>query len=176
MFHILAISGSLRRDSSNASLLKAAAMVAPKGIEVVLSNDIARLPHFNPDLEDSLPQAVVDFRFSIAGSDGILFSTPEYAHSIPGSLKNALDWLVSGSEFIDKPVGLFHASNRSTYARASLIEILRTMSGKFLEGAERTLALLGKDLTAEAIASDPEMRSVLVSGLTEFMRLATVAP
>src|SRR6266496_3093591 len=118
MTRILAISGSLRRFSSNTTLLEAAARLAPPGVEITLYDGLAELPHFNPDLEGSEPATVVNFRARIKGSDGVLISSPEYAHGVPGALKNALDWIVGSLEFPGKPVALINISPRSTFVHA----------------------------------------------------------
>ena len=90
---ILAISGSLRTQSSNALLLQAAVRLAPEGMSVTLYQSLSELPHFNPDLDGGrLPATVRELRALLAAVDGVLISSPEYAHGIPGSLKNALDW------------------------------------------------------------------------------------
>src|SRR5204863_353467 len=114
---ILAISGSLRARSSNTELLKAAAAVAPRSLRVALYTGLAELPHFNADLDVEgavPPSAVHALRASVAAADGILICSPEYAHGVPGTLKNAFDWLVSGPEIPGKPIGLLNASARST--------------------------------------------------------------
>lgn len=113
---ILAISGSLRARSSNTALLGAARTLAPKGVEVVLYEGLGGLPHFNADHDgDAAPPAVADFRSRVRAADGVLISSPEYAHGVPGTLKNALDWLVGGhqNEIVGKPVALFNASPRA---------------------------------------------------------------
>src|ERR1700710_2108584 len=90
---ILGISGSLRRDSHNTSLLRAAAMSLPSGVELELFDGLGDLPHYNADIdEDPAPEAVVRLREAIAGADGVLIATPEFNGSIPGVLQNALDW------------------------------------------------------------------------------------
>ncbi len=76
------------------------------------------LPHFNPDLESKELPVVTRFREAIKAADGLILSSPEYAHGVPGSLKNALDWLVGGSEMVGKPVALFDASTRSSTPRS----------------------------------------------------------
>ncbi len=91
---ILAIPGSLPAASSNATLLDSAAALTPGNVEVIVYRGLAALPHFNPDLDNDLVSLPVsEFRSQLRISDGILFSTPEYAHGIPGVLKNALDGL-----------------------------------------------------------------------------------
>jgi NAD(P)H-dependent FMN reductase len=154
---ILAISGSLRAQSTNTTLLRAAVLVAAPSIDVVLYNEMETLPAFNPDLDlDSGPEAVARFRAELRSSDAVVFSTPEYAHCMPGSLKNALDWVVGSGELSGKPVALMNASARGEYAQAALREVLRTMDARLVSDAEITLPLMGKGLSAPEIASDPE--------------------
>jgi len=90
---ILAVSGSLREGSYNTSLLRAAAEAAPEGIEVELWEGLAELPLYDEDLDDDdAPESVRRLRADWAAADAILFSTPEYNGSVPGGLKNAIDW------------------------------------------------------------------------------------
>lgn len=171
---LLAISGSLRNASSNTSLLKAAQMLAPNGIEIELYEGLGMLPHFNPDLDvEPLPAAVADLRSCIAAADGLLISSPEYARGVPGSLKNALDWLVSGPEFPDKPVALFNASDRSVNAQAALRLTLETMSGRMVDAATITVHLLGKTQTPEEIAGNLTIAQMIRSALRAFANAVT---
>ena len=136
---ILAISGSLRSTSSNTTVLRAAQILAPPGVEVVLYENLGVLPHFNPDLDgDEPPQPVLELRSEVGLADGLLISSPEYAHGVPGSLKNALDWLVASVEFPNKAVGLLNTSPRSTHALSQLTEILTTMSARLIPEASPT--------------------------------------
>src|SRR5919109_659858 len=89
---VLAISGSLRRGSYSSGLLRAARELAPAGAEIELYDGLADLPIFNEDLEESPSQPVRDLRERIAAADALLIATPEYNGSVPGGLKNALDW------------------------------------------------------------------------------------
>src|SRR6187455_908910 len=120
MIKIFAISGSLRSQSSNTNVLRAVTLLASEGVSISLYEGLGNLPHFNPDLEGKEGLAVLDFRRRLQESDAVLISSPEYAHGVPGVLKNALDWLVGGEEFVYKPVALFNASPRSNHAQASL--------------------------------------------------------
>ncbi len=168
---LLAISGSLRRVSSNTALLRAAAALAPEGVEVVLYDGLGGLPHFNPDLEENEPPAVTAFRVLVREADGLLISSPEYAHGVPGALKNALDWLVGGSEFVGKPVALFHASSpASPYVQASLTETVRIMSGRLVEEASVEANLRGKNMDEQAIAAHPEISATVRASLAAFAR------
>jgi chromate reductase len=133
---IVAILGSLRARSSNRALLHAAAKLAPDGMEITIYDGLASLPHFNPDDDEegaTPPPAVAALRAWLAAADGIVISTPEYAHGLPGSLKNALDWLVSDGALVDKPVAILSTSSaRGQFAHASLVETLTTMNWRVL--------------------------------------------
>jgi chromate reductase, NAD(P)H dehydrogenase (quinone) len=118
---IIAISGSLRTGSSNTAALRAAAKLAPPGLDIVPFDGIADLPFFNPDLEgDRVPDSVAAFRAAIGDADGLLISSPEYARGVAGVMKNALDWLVGSFEFPNKPVALINTSPRAVHALGRL--------------------------------------------------------
>ena len=169
IIRILAISGSLRKVSSNTALLQAAIALSPKNVEIKLYGGLGDLPHFNPDLEPTEPPSVTDLRQQLNWADGLLISSPEYAHGIPGVLKNALDWLVSGAEFVNKPIALLNASPRAVHAQASLIEIVTTMAGQLIPEASITVSLLGKNLDATGIITDSEVSSEVQSAITAFV-------
>src|SRR5262249_30263384 len=101
--------------------------------------------------------AVRQFREQVDAADALIISTPEYAHGVPGALKNALDWLVSGSEIPYKPVGLLNASPRSRHAQTSLAETLRTMSTVLVPPEPTEIPLNGRGLDADVIAATPEL-------------------
>jgi chromate reductase, NAD(P)H dehydrogenase (quinone) len=163
---ILAISGSLRAQSTNTSLLRAAAVIAPSSIEVVLYEEMETFPPFNPDLDiEPGPEGVWSFRAALQDASAVIFSTPEYAHGIPGSLKNALDWVVGSGELSGKPVALMNASARGEYAQAALREVLKTMDARLVSDAEITVPLLGKGLGASEIAADAEFAALIRSSL-----------
>lgn len=163
---ILAISGSLRAASSNTSLVQAAVALAPKNVEVIVFGGLADLPHFNPDLDGEVaPPAVANFRLQLRSSDGILISSPEYAHGVPGALKNALDWIVSSGEFMDKPVALINVNPHATYAQASLAETLTVMMAKIIAEASIAVPLQGRKLDAAGIVSEREISGALRASL-----------
>jgi chromate reductase len=171
--HILAVSGSLRSTSKNRSLLEAAQLLAPPRVQITLDWSLATLPHFNPDLdtldERTLPTEAVRWREGVGEADGLLISSPEYAHGIPGVLKNALDWLVSSTSFPGKPVALLGASAMSVYAPAQLREILTTMNARFVDEASIALPVPGAAMDATAIAADPELAQMLRGALGAFV-------
>ncbi len=141
----LAISGSLRAASSNTAVLARLAQLAPAlGTEVELYPRLAEIPLFNPDRENESIAVVDDWRARIRSARALVFCAPEYAHGIPGALKNALDWLVGGIEIVDKPVSVLNLSPHSQHADAALREVLKTMSARIVPAASVTLALPGK--------------------------------
>lgn len=163
---ILALSGSLRAASSNTNVLLAAMRLAPPEIEISLYRSIGELPHFNTDVETvSIPPIVAALRTQLEEADALLICCPEYAHGVPGSFKNALDWLV-GVGLNGKPVGLINASPRSTYVHASLTEILVTMGANMVAGAGVTVPLMGRPLDDAAIAADPAFAASLRAALS----------
>lgn len=129
---IFAISGSLREGSSNTSILHLLKSFAPAGVEFIIYDKLGTLPHFNPDFDnEKLPTEVKELRGMLNRSNIILISTPEYAHGIPGSLKNALDWLVSTTLLDNKPTGIIIGSaSEATFAREALVEVLKTMNAR----------------------------------------------
>jgi len=134
--NILGISGSLRTSSVSTALLKTGATLMPAHVKLTIYDGLGNLPHFNPDIDnDFQPPAVSDFRSQLNNSAGVIISTPEYAHGIPGVLKNALDWLVASGELYGKPVTLFSASPRGCFAHASLIETLTVMMARLIPEA-----------------------------------------
>jgi NAD(P)H-dependent FMN reductase len=172
---LLAISGSLRAGSSNTAALQAAALLAPPGTQIILYPDLGALPPFNPDEDTETPPALVAaLRREIGLCDGLLISSPEYAHGIAGSLKNALDWLVASLEFSGTPVALINTSPRAVHAPAQLREILTTMSARLIEDASIDLHLLGRALDAAAIAADPGLAASLRAALAAFV--AAIGP
>ena len=163
---ILAISGSLREASSNSALLAMAAALAVDSIEVSIYRDLAALPPFNPDVDfDPAPAAVAGLRVRLNACEAVLIASPEYAHGVPGVLKNALDWIVGSGELIDKPVAVISASARSRYAWASLIETLTTMSARVIGEASIAIPLQGRTLEATKISGDLALAAALTSAL-----------
>ena len=163
---VLGISGSLRSASSNSALVRSAVRLAPGGVEVSIYGELADIPPFNPDLDtEAVPAAVFRFRAVLKASDAILISSPEYAHGVPGVLKNALDWLVGSGELIDKPLAVINASPRATHAHASLCETLTTMSGHVIADASITIPLAGSALDADGILSDECLSTSLTSAI-----------
>jgi chromate reductase, NAD(P)H dehydrogenase (quinone) len=162
----LAISGSLRAASSNSALLGAAVRLAPSTVEISIYRGLAEIPAFNPDLDgDSAPEAVARFRAALHSCDAVMISSPEYAHGVPGALKNALDWVVSSGELVNKPIALINASGRATHAWASLAETLSMMSAQVIVEASITIPLDGRGLDANGILYDADLSTALRSAI-----------
>jgi NAD(P)H-dependent FMN reductase len=107
---------------------------------------LGSLPIYNPDDDGgSIPLEPARLIDAISQTDGLVIACPEYAHGVPGGLKNALDWLVSGPAAVGKAVMLVHASHRSQFSREALRETLRTMSFRLFPGPELEIALLGPE-------------------------------
>ena len=139
---VLGISGSLRRDSYNTQLLREAGeMLAARGVEFELYDALKQVPPYDEDDDhDPAPPAAAHLRAAVAGADGALFSTPEYNHSIPGQLKNAVDWLsrpVSKGALANKPVAVIGASTGmfgAVWAQAELRKVLGASGARVVEG------------------------------------------
>jgi NAD(P)H-dependent FMN reductase len=160
--NILAISGSLRSDSSNARLLRAAARVAPEGMAFQFYEGLGTLPHFDPDRDGegaTPPAAVAELRRLLAEADGVVISSPEYAHGVPGSLKNALDWIVSSGELTEKPVALITAApGGGAFAHPALVATLGVMGARVVPEASFQTSAARKD-------ADPELLRALAESL-----------
>ncbi len=139
MIKILAISGSLRASSSNTNILRVLANLAPKDVSIEIYEGIGNLPHFNPEIDDNRELiSVRDWRSHLKKADAVIFCTPEYAHGVPGVLKNALDWIVSSGDFMHKPTAVISASpspDGGEKANASLVQTLKMMMAEISEGS-----------------------------------------
>jgi chromate reductase, NAD(P)H dehydrogenase (quinone) len=165
--NILAISGSLRAASSNTAILQAAKRLAPARLEVVIFEGLGELPHFNPDFESEPPTVILEFQRRLRASSAVMISSPEYAHGVPGTLKNALDWVVGSGELVGKPTALFGVTARGEFAQASLRETLTVMTASLIEGACVDIPLPGRNATASEIVANLECSSTIVRAFME---------
>jgi chromate reductase len=183
---IVAISGSTRRESHNMSLLRAAAELAPDGVEVVLWEGLKEIPHYDQDEEPASAPAVEELRAAIAEADAVLFATPEYNSSIPGSLKNALDWAsrpVATGSFRNKPVAVIGASAGlfgAVWAQAELRKVLSAMGARVAE-VELAVGKAHDKIDEAGVVVDEETREQLratvetLAGATEVRELVLAA-
>lgn len=128
--NILAICGSTRAKSANKDIINTINKLGQDHLNIT-SFDISTLPYFNQDITDEyVSQSVTNFRQSILKADGVLICTPEYVFSLPGILKNAIEWTVSTTVFIDKPTVLITASSSGEKAHQALLLIMNTVGIK----------------------------------------------
>jgi chromate reductase, NAD(P)H dehydrogenase (quinone) len=171
---ILAISGSLRPKSSNTAVLRAAVELAPEAMQITIFDGIGKLPHFNPAIDtDEALSSVMDWRSQLKQADGVLFCTPEYAHGVPGVLKNALDWLVSSGEFMHKPTAVISVSpspDGGDKANASLVQTLRVMMAEISDEATLCIPTISAKLTHSGEINDPATETALKSLLEALMQ------
>jgi chromate reductase, NAD(P)H dehydrogenase (quinone) len=162
---ILLISGSTRAASTNSALIRTAAQSTPPGVDAVVYDGLAGLPHFNPDDDqDPLPAPVARLRDEIAAADGVLFCTPEYAGTLPGSFKNLLDWTVGGTVLTDKPVAWVNAaadSRRGAGAHATLATVLGYVQARVVEDACRQVPVARDAVGADGLITDAATRTAI---------------
>jgi chromate reductase, NAD(P)H dehydrogenase (quinone) len=169
---ILAISGSLRRQSVNSAALRAAvAAAAQDGLTVALDDAPRRLPPFDPDLEPSAPYAVRRFRAASAAAGGVLFAVPEYTFGIPGAFKNALDWIVGSGSLYRKPVALLHVAppGHGSHVREALAHVLRAHNA---EVVHHFVAIGPRDRDANGEISEPRTLAELGAVVAALARRA----
>ncbi|MBB3399042.1 NADPH-dependent FMN reductase [Rhizobium sp. BK060] len=167
---LYALCGSQRKASTNRRLLEALRDNAPAGVSIEISELIGELPIFNPDREgENTPVVVEEFAAKVRACDGIVIACPEYAHGLPGGLKNALDWLVSRDEVPFKPAMIAHASHRGDFALDQLTEVVKTMSFRLVDEAFLPISLLGKSEDVQAaVLAESVQNGLLVSALVKF--------
>lgn len=162
---VLALCGSLRKQSRSLALLQAVAILAESEITFSIFHSLGDLPLFNPDLEHDVPASVQVLWQAIDHADAILIASPEYAHGITGTIKNALDWLVGYTPFTGKPVAVFNPSQRAEHADAALKEILTTMNAQLISEACLRIPVTSCQLSPEEIANTDPYSSLISTAL-----------
>jgi chromate reductase, NAD(P)H dehydrogenase (quinone) len=167
---ILGVSGSLRRDSHNTALLRAAGELFPAGVELELWDGLKAIPPYDEDDDvQPAPASVAAMKAAIADADGVLFATPEYNHSVPGQLKNALDWVsrpLAGNPLQGKPVAVVGASTGvfgAVWAQAELAKVLEAIGARVV-GEELPVGQAPTHFDEEGSLVNAEIQSQL--GLT----------
>jgi chromate reductase, NAD(P)H dehydrogenase (quinone) len=158
---ILLVSGSTRGGSANTAALRTLRAVAPRPVTAVLYEGLSGLPAFNPDDDrEPLPPAAGQLRQAIASADAVVFCTPEYAGSLPGSFKNLLDWTVGGGEMYGKPAAWINvaAPGRGAGAEESLASVLGYVGAAVIEKACRRIALPRQAIGPDGLVRDPGFR------------------
>jgi chromate reductase, NAD(P)H dehydrogenase (quinone) len=184
---VLGISGSLRRGSLNTALLRAAAERLPAGVELVEFERLGDVPPYDEDLDPStssgelagvpVPDAVRELREAILAADAVLIATPEYNHSIPGQLKNALDWAsrpAGQSALNGKPAAAIGASKSmfgGVWAQTELRKVLAATGGRVIE-SELPVPHAHEQLDGERLELEPEQEQRLDEILSELVAAA----
>ncbi len=176
---VLAISGSLRRNSHNRDLLVAVADLAPEGVDVELWDGLKTVPPYDEDDDtDQGPAAVAQLRAAIAGADAILISTPEYNSSVPGQLKNAIDWAsrpLQTNVLRNKPVAVIGASTGAfgaVWAQAELRKVLAA-TGARVTDAEVAVGHADRHIDEAGRLIDDDLREQLREVLDDLVAEAS---
>jgi chromate reductase len=175
---ILGISGSLRRGSHNRKLLQAASALLPSGVELVEWDNIAGIPAFDEDMETDPPEPVLEFFRAIEDADALLIATPEYNASIPGALKNALDWAsrpFPENVLKNKPVAVVGASTGlfgAVWAQAEARKALKA-SGAHPVETELPVGLADYAFADDGTLSDPELTQRYQDLIADLVREVT---
>jgi len=180
---VLGLAGSLRRNSHNRALLRAAAAALPPGAELVEWDRIAELPAYDEDLDAaSVPEPVRALREAVAGADALLIATPEYNASIPGALKNALDWVsrpYASNPLRGKPAAVIGASTGlfgAVWAQAEARKVLKTIGARVLE-RELPVGQADDAWASDGTLADPGLQAALaelVGALAQEVEPATI--
>src|SRR5919202_6926570 len=172
---ILGIAGSLRRGSHNRKLLRAAAPLLPPGVELVEWDGLAGIPAFNEDEESDPPAAVRELLGEIEDADALLIATPEYNASLPGALKNALDWAsrpFPDNVLRDKPAAVIGASTGlfgAVWAQAEVRKVLKTSGAHVLE-SELPVGMADAAFDEEGGLADPDLAERLEDLVADLVR------
>ena len=174
---ILGLSGSLRRESHNTRLLRGAGELLPAGAELVLFDQLGAIPPFNEDEEQNPPASVTALRRAIGQADAVLIATPEYNHSIPGVLKNALDWVSRPYEqntLRGKPAAVVGASTGlfgAVWSQAETRKVLGALGARVVD-RELPLGQVADALDGRGLPLELEQRELLSATLDELAGLA----
>ncbi|HEV7584354.1 MAG TPA: NAD(P)H-dependent oxidoreductase [Solirubrobacteraceae bacterium] len=174
---ILGISGSLRRDSHNTRLLRGVGELLPDGVELEVFDQLGAIPPYNEDEEHPTPRPVAALKAAIAGADGVLVATPEYNASIPGVLKNALDWVsrpVQETPLMGKPAAVIGASTGlfgAVWAQAETRKVLSTIGARVVD-REIPIPEADDALGVDGLPLDGDARELIEATLTELLELA----
>ena len=177
---ILGISGSLRRDSHNTELLRAAATLLPSGVDFELYDGLKEIPPYDEDEDKSQVPSVLRLKERIAAADAVIFATPEYNHSIPGHLKNALDWVsrpLAETPLKGKPVAVIGASTGmfgAVWAQADLRKVLGAIGARVLD-RELPVPMADEIVRDREKLESSGTHSLMLGLLAELMDLARPA-
>jgi chromate reductase len=168
---ILALSGSTRANSSSLQIIHFISEMTEKDLEITIYNGLTDLPFFNQDLDkDKVPETVLNFRKAIENADGVIICTPEYVFSVPGVLKNAIEWIVSTVVFSDKPTAVITASSSGIKGHESLILIMKTVGAKLNDDSALLIQGVQSKLTKDGKINNESTLSELNKLIAAFKR------
>ncbi len=168
---VIAICGSTRQNSINHSLINAIVALSVGSLHINVFNGIANLPQFNPDYDGAqVADAVADFRKQINEAEGIIICTPEYAHGIPGALKNAIDWTISSSQFPHKPTMLITAATDGSFAHNALMETLKAIEAKNVTNLQLVISFAKTKINNHNQITDSKTVEDVQALLTRFVQ------
>ena len=176
MKNVFAICGSSRKDSSNLQILYAIKELSHNQLNIELFTGLTEFPLFSPEAEQKqIPEAIEQFRNKILKADGVLICTPEYVHSLPAALKNAIEWTVSTTVFSEKPVALITASGLGQKAHESLCLIMKTIYTRFTEETQLCISGARTKVSDNKITDEPTLDKIKQL-ITAFIKLMNTAP
>lgn len=168
--NVVAICGSTRSKSINHSLIKAIADLSAAQLTITTYDTISLLPHFNTeDDNEHVGNAVIDFREKLTQAAGIIICTPEYAHGVPGTLKNAIDWTVSSSQFPGKPTMLITASTDGKYGHAALLQTLKAIEAKNIDNHQLLITFAKTKINLDGQITDEKTYDQVKEMLASFI-------
>ena len=167
--NMLAISGSLRENSSSGYVINAFETLLPENVVFKIYKDMALLPHF--DGNEDPQETVIALRKQIAEADAVLICTPEYVFGVPGSLKNLLDWTVSSGDFVNKPVALITASTSGEKAHESLLNTLTALSAKTSSETNLLISFIRSKLDGNGQIKDDKTLQLIKELVGHFLNL-----
>ena len=165
--NILAISGSLRANSSNTAVIQTAATLVAGRAGFIIYEGLGSLPHFNDSKEPAAE--VVAFRKMLQEADGVFICTPEYAFGVPGALKNALDWTVTTGDLVNKPVAIITAATGGDKAHASLLLTLSALSARVLPDCTLLISFVRSKIDSEGNVKDMDTRRAINTIMDTFI-------
>lgn len=167
--NILAIIGSASSNSANLKLVEKIASLTSDDFNLVIYNDLKKLPHFDPELSaNNPPNEILEFRQSIELADGIIICTPEYIFSIPSGLKNAIEWCIATTIFSEKPIGLITASASGQKGHEELQLIMKTAMAKFTDKTSILIQGIKSKFDEQNNLKDGEIIEKLISFIDAF--------
>jgi NAD(P)H-dependent FMN reductase len=151
-------------------LIKAIAGLAAASLTIKLFDWIANLPQFSPDDDgDNVSKEVTHFRQLLCSADGVLICTPEYAHGVPGAIKNAIDWTISSSQFVHKPTMLITAATEGHYGHKALLETLKVIEAGNIEKLQMVIPFVKTKVSRDGQITDSKTRDEVNTLIARFI-------